>query len=68
MHVSEKDDEKLSTSDKSLKSTDLFFQIYYKYNINFSIFYSFRFFGRISFPLKARGGDRILKATVQVII
>ena len=39
MHVSEKDDEKLSTSDKSLKSTDLFFQIYYEYNINFSIFY-----------------------------
>ena len=52
MHVSEKDDEKLSTSDKSLKSTDLFFQIYYKYNINFSIFYSFRFFGRISFSPK----------------
>ena len=58
MHVSEKDDEKLSTSDKSLKSTDLFFQIYCEYNINFSIFCSFLdFLAELVFQLKARGQD-----------
>ena len=69
MHVSEKDDEKLSTSDKILKSNKIYF---FKYIVNiiliFSMFYSFLgFLAELVFQLKARGGDRILKAAVQVI-